>query len=52
MSNEELGRAIESLREQEARYTTRLESDKLRVARLEEAYASLADLAATSNNNQ
>lgn len=45
MSDEDLRRAIEFLVAQQSRYSARLERDKPQLARLEEAFVTLAELA-------
>lgn len=50
MSNEDLKRAIELLVEQQSRYSARLDQDESRLARLEEAYTALGELARDNKN--
>lgn len=49
MSDEDLRRAIEFLAEQQSRYDARLAHDEARLARLEDAFVTLAELARVSN---
>lgn len=49
MSDEDLRRAIEFLVEQQSRYSARLDQDESRLARLEDAYTTLGELARDAN---
>lgn len=49
MSDEDLKRAIEFLVEQQSRYSARMDRDESRLARLENAFVTLAKLARVSN---
>lgn len=49
MSDENLRRAIELLVEQQSRYDARLAREEARLARLEDAFVTLAELARVSN---
>lgn len=49
MSDEDLRRAVEFLAEQQSRYDASLAHDEARLARLEDAFVTLAELARVSN---
>lgn len=52
MANEEIQRAIEFIIQQQAQYVVRLERDEVRLARLEESFKMLVELARGADDRQ
>lgn len=52
MTDEEIQRAIEFMIQQQAQYTARLERDEARLARIEESFTMLVELARVADERQ
>jgi hypothetical protein len=52
LANEEIQRAIEFIVQQQAQYVVRLERDEVRLARLEESFKMLVELARGADERQ